>query len=391
LSSAPYDVVIVGAGPAGSNAAHNLAASGHRVAVLEQKSAPGQDVCCTGIVSTECFDSFGLSSEVILYRASSVVAYSPSRRSIHLRSDRVQAYVLDRDRFDKALAAKAQRRGVEYRCNCRVTDISIEKDRAAVTVGYNGSREVLNARAVVLASGRSSRLLRRLGFGEKQGSVAGAQLEVETDGISEIEIYVNQDISPGFFSWIVPIAADRALVGLLASSRAGSCLASFLASPGCRSRIKQRLSGIQQKVIPLRPLPRTYGERMLVIGDAAGHVKPITGGGIYFGHIGASIAVRVLDEALRRDDLTAARLSRYQHEWRAKLGREMRLGAWARRSFARLSNGQIEKTFDMIETLGLAPVLVNSPVFSFDWHGRVIAAGLKSSLTYPLRKIWNSG
>jgi digeranylgeranylglycerophospholipid reductase len=391
LSEAPYDVIIVGAGPAGSDAAHGLAASGYRVAVLEPKGAPGQEVCCTGIVSPECFDSFGLGPEVILARASSAVVYSPSRRSLRLRSERVQALVVDRDRFDKALAARAQRRGVEYRCDYRVTGISIEKDRADVAVGSNGSGEILKARAVILASGRGSGLLRRLGFGENKGTVTGAQLEVATDGISEIEVYVDRDISPGFFSWIVPVAADRALVGLLAGSRAGSRLESFLAGPGCRGRITRRLSGIQQKVIPLHPLPCTYGDRMLVIGDAAGHVKPTTGGGIYFGHIGAGIAARVLDEALRRDDLTAARLSRYQQEWQAKLGREMRLGAWARRYFARMSNGQIEKTFDILETLGLVPALVNSPAFSFDWHSRFIAAGLKSSLAYPLRKIGNLG
>jgi digeranylgeranylglycerophospholipid reductase len=391
LPETSYDVVIVGAGPAGSYAAHELAASGHRVAVLEQKSAPGQAVCCTGIVSTECFDSFGLSPEVVLTRASSAVLFSPSRRRLQVGSDRVQALVVDRDRFDKALAARAQRRGAEYRCGNRVSDISIEKDRAIVTVGTNGTRETLDTRAVILASGRGSGLLARAGFGEKKSSVAGAQTEVEADGISEIEIYIDRDISPGYFSWIVPVAADRALVGLLAGSRAGSRLEGFLAGPGCRGRIKQRLSGIQQKVIPLRPLRSTYSDRILVIGDAAGHVKPTTGGGIYFGHIGAKIAIRVLDEALRRDDLTAARLSCYQQEWQAKLGREMRLGAWARRTFARLSNGQIEKTFDMMDTLGLAPALVNSPLLSFDWHSRLISAGLKSSLAYPLRKMWKSG
>jgi geranylgeranyl reductase family protein len=384
-------VVIVGAGPAGSFAAYELAGSGHRVAVLEQKSAPGQDVCCTGIISPECFDSFGLGPELVLARASSAVVFSPSRRSLTVRSDKVQALVVDRNRFDKALAARAQRRGVDYRCDCRVSDISIENDRAVVTVGNNGSRETFDTRAVILASGRGAGLLSRLGFGEKWSSVIGAQAEVETDGISEIEIYIDRDISPGFFSWIVPVAADRAFVGLLAGTRAGPRLENFLAGPCCRSRIKQRLSGVQQKVIPLRPLSRTYSDRILVIGDAAGHVKPTTGGGIYFGHIGAEIAARILDEALRRDDLTAARLSRYQQEWRAKLGWEMRLGAWARRSFARLSNGQIEQTLDVLDTLGLASALVNSPLFSFDWHGRVISAGLRSGLAKPLRKILNSG
>lgn len=66
---------------------------------------------------------------------------------------------------------------------------------------------------------------------------------------------------------------------------------------------------IRQKAIPLGTLPRTYGDRILVIGDAAGQVKPTTGGGIYFGHLGAKIAIDVLKEALEGDDLAAARLS----------------------------------------------------------------------------------
>lgn len=153
---------------------------------------------------------------------------------------------------------------------------------------------------------------------------------------------------------------------------------------------------IRQKAIPLGTLPRTYGDRILVIGDAAGQVKPTTGGGIYFGHLGAKIAAKVLKEALEGDDLAAARLSRYQKRWKIKMGKEIFLGYLVRQLYDKLSDHQIGRIFDALDSGGMAKAMLNSPSFSFDWHSKLILAGLKYSLTYPLRKTrhllpWEAG
>ena len=91
MSRESYDVIIVGAGPAGSYAAYRLASLGDKVAVLEQKEAAGLNVCCTGVISTECFRSFGVSPEVILTEANSARFFSPSGRCLRLQSEKVQA------------------------------------------------------------------------------------------------------------------------------------------------------------------------------------------------------------------------------------------------------------------------------------------------------------
>jgi digeranylgeranylglycerophospholipid reductase len=101
--------------------------------------------------------------------------------------------------------------------------------------------------------------------------------------------------------------------------------------------------------MPIGTAGRTYGDRVVVVGDAAGQVKPTTGGGIYFGHLGAGIAAGVLDEALRDDDLSAARLSDYQKRWKAKMGRELSSGYRARRAWAKLGERQIEGLFSVLE------------------------------------------
>jgi digeranylgeranylglycerophospholipid reductase len=110
-------------------------------------------------------------------------------------------------------------------------------------------------------------------------------------------------------------------------------------------------------------------------------------GGIYFGHLGAVIAAGVLDEALRDDDLSAARLSEYERRWQARMGRELSRGYRARRAWARLSERQIEGLFRVLDGGGMARGLLKSDGFSFDWHSGLILALLGQASAYPLRKI----
>ena len=114
MSGQFYDVIIVGAGPAGSYIAYKLASSGHDVAVFEEKSASGLNVCCTGIISTECFQSLNLGTDVILTKINSAKFFSPSGRCLRVQTEKVQAYVINRLLLDKALASKAQSQGAQY-------------------------------------------------------------------------------------------------------------------------------------------------------------------------------------------------------------------------------------------------------------------------------------
>ena len=391
MSGQFYDVVIVGAGPTGSYAAYELSSSGYDVAVFEQKSAPGLDVCCTGIISTECFQSLDPDTEVVLAEVNSASFFSPSGRCLRLQTKNVQAYVVNRPLLDKAIASKAQSQGVQYFFSSPVINIILGKDSIQAEASCFGDRKIFSARAVVLANGFMPEFPRKLGLGKIKSFLVGAQGEVESKNVDEPEIYFGQEIAPGAFAWLIPTrvgtSTNKAYVGLLATSHARLHLQKFLNNLFDQGRITSQEVEIRQKTIPIGTLTRSYRDRILVVGDAAGQVKPTTGGGIYFGHVGARIAAEVLDEALSSDNLTAAQLSRYQKQWKAKMGKELFLGYRARQAYIKLRDSQIEGIFSVLDSSGTAESLLKSGDFSFDWHSGLILAILKHSSTYPLLKI----
>jgi len=362
-----YDVIVIGGGPAGSQVAYRLAGMGYQVVVLERREKLGKQVCCTGIISHECVDAFDIDSDVILRRLNSARLYSPSGRLLKLWREGIRACVVDRAAFDVAIASRAQSAGAEYIFGNRVTDIEVRDDRVRVEAARQ-----FEARAVVVATGFGSRLSKRLGLGRVGDFVVGAQAGVETDGVDEVEVYFGYEVAPGFFGWLVPTSNQKALVGVLSRHNCVRYLRNLLSSLKAEDKIISDDVVLSYGGIPLKPLSRTYGDRVLVVGDAAGQVKPTTGGGIYYGLLCAEIAARNLDRALKSDNLSAGSLARYEREWKKKLGRELRAGYYARKFYERLSDEEIDKLFDIIESRGISDALLNKEGLSFDWHGEVV-------------------
>jgi len=367
-----YDVVVIGGGPAGSWVAYRLAALGYRVAVMEQKERLGGPVCCTGIISQECVSSFAVDEGVIFRPANSAKVFSSSGKLLSLWRPEPQASIVNRPAFNVALASRARTKGAEFVLNCQVKGIEVKSDRVSIeVVGHGEGSAFFEARVVVIATGFGSSLLAKLGLGRVGDFVMGAQAEVEVKGLDEVEIYLGQEIAPGFFAWLVPTSPHRALAGLLSRRSPGLYLKKFLshllAHGKITSNTEPRYGGV-----PLKPLARTYGERLLVVGTAAGQVKPTTGGGIYYGLLCADLAADNLHRLLGSDSLSARNLAKYERDWKKRLGWELKMGYWARRFYQRLSDSQIDRIFDIIKSNGIDEALLKADDLSFDWHGRVV-------------------
>lgn len=302
-----YDVIIVGAGPTGSYAASRLAELGYKVFVLEQKEDAGENVCCTGIISVECFNAFNLDA-TIFRPTSSAKFFAPSGEFITLYRESPQAYIIDRASLDKSLKERAQGYGADYLFSAPVIATTPEPDYVSVTADCQGEQKTFVAQVAVLACGFGSELPEKLGLGKIPDFVVGAQAEVETKDVDEVEVYFDQNLFPGFFGWLVPTKDNKGLAGLLVRENPVLHLGNLLSRLQSQGKITSAQADMKFGTIPLGSLPRTYANRVIVVGDAAGQVKPTTGGGIYYGLLCADIATHCLHQAFLAHDFSAVKL-----------------------------------------------------------------------------------
>jgi len=370
-----YDAIVVGGGPVGSHIAGELARRGNQLVVLEQHDAIGKKAACTGIVGRECVEKFPIARQAVAREARGARFFSPSGASFTLQRDSAQAFILDRQAFDEAMAGNARKLGAEYHLSTKVKAIALGSDAARIETETDGQASHFEGKLVVLASGFGSGLPDSLGFGRAGDFVMGAQAEVETS-VDMVEVYVGNRFSPGFFAWLVPTHEGRALAGLLARRDTRAHMEAFLRHLKDQGKIPSREAPFGFGGIPLKPPRHTSGNRVIVVGDAAGQVKPTTGGGIYYGLLCADIAVDVLDRAIASNDLSARTLSEYEKRWKKLLARELRIGRCARRAFERLSDRRIDRLFRVVQNSRATESLMNAPDFSFDWHGRLILRAL---------------
>jgi flavin-dependent dehydrogenase len=331
-------------------------------------------VHCTGVLAREAFEEFGLSRGSILNELSQVGFYAPSGERIDYSTPSVEAVVIDRARFDQALAQKAAVAGVEMFSGQRVTSVDVTADSVCVTAGPTRAR----ARVCVLACGASYALQRKLGLGMPRLLLHSAQVELPATRLGDVEVHFGGNVAPHGFAWAVPVQRDRAYVrvGVMCNRAAGRHFSEMVARLSSRWGIEASdIRRPRQKVLPLGPIDRTYSDRVIALGDAAGLVKPTTGGGIYYSLLSAELASETLIEALPTDALEAADLAIYERRWRKQLGSELRWQLLLRRIAHRLNDADIEALFELARTDGIMPLVRRTAAFNH--HREFIAALFK--------------
>ncbi len=376
------DVLVVGGGPGGLHAARRLAEAGFGVAVLEEHHEIGRPVHCTGILAPETFTEFGLNEDGLVNSLNRVRFHSPSGIEIEYTTPVEEVAVVERPTFDRSLARQATDAGAELRCGVRVTDVSIDEDGVTVTTREG---ESVRGRVVVLACGANYAIQRRLGLGFPRSYLQSAQVELRAGRPGDVELFFGVGVAPGGFGWVAPVLRDEG-----ASARVGiMCTRDAL---GHFQRIVDRVSGPwaldgvcgppRQKILPLGPIDRTYGDRLVAIGDAAGLVKPTTGGGIYYSLVSAELASEVIGDGLRRGDLSSAVLGGYERRWRERLADEIEAQGRLRELVERMDDTEIDALFDLARTDGVMPIVRKTA--RFNQHRGLIMALLKHP---PVRRI----
>ena len=204
-----------------------------------------------------------------------------------------------------------------------------------------------------------------------------AQVELRCKNTGDVELYFGLNVAPRGFGWAVPIrrgSGSFVRVGLMCNRNAERhfyrLLHRIAKTWGVEVNVRPRL-----RMLPLAPIQRTCSDRLIAIGDAAGLVKPTTGGGIYFSVVSAGIAANVLATALKNDALQSESLSGYETSWKSKLGGELEAQLTFRRLTDRLDDEQIEQFFRLAQTDGIIPLVRQTA--RFNQHRDLVLALLK--------------
>ncbi len=361
-----HDVIVVGAGPTGCYAARELAKLGYGVLVLEEHTEVGTPVHCTGVVGVELYRRFDLDRSCIQTRLASARFLSPSGQSFRVASPQPSALVVDRRHFDQSLARQALAHGASFLLGARAERVSTTDQQSVVHATCLGDPLVFSARLVILATGTDECLTHQLDLARKSTPcMLGGQLFVESLSLDEVEIHLSPSLAPGGFAWAVPANGHGARVGLIASREPRTRLLNFADALEARGAIRRNGAKMTCRPVPGGPRTPSYGDRVIVIGDAAGQVKSTTSGGIYYGLLGAEAAVRSAHEALRLGDLGAARLANYEQSWLKHIGREQRTGRTLRRLYANLTDRDMDALFWLTRRTGIPRLLSQ---LRFDWH-----------------------
>lgn len=378
------DIVVIGGGPGGLFAAEHLAARGFRVQLFEEHPAVGAPVHCTGVLARDAFNEFDVPEDACLNEVRTARFVSPSGITLSHTTTTVEAVVIDRVVFDRSLAERARAAGAVLEQGRRAIDIEIAFDAATVTFD---SGPAVRARAVVLACGARYSMQRRLGLGFPRAHLQSAQAELTCATPGDVEVHFGSGVAPGGFAWAVPVrraSGWTVRIGVMAAHDAPLFFAEMVNRVAPRWGIStDELPAPRRRMLPLAPIHRTYADRLLVVGDAAGLVKATTGGGIYYSLLSGAIAADVLFDGLLRDRLDARSLHEYERRWQAKCGSEFSAQLQLRRVAERLDDREIDALFDLALTDGIMPIVQRTA--RFNRHRDLVIALFKHP---PVRQIF---
>jgi digeranylgeranylglycerophospholipid reductase len=343
-----YDVVVVGAGPAGSAAARNCAKSGLSVLCCEEQGSIGYPVQCAGLLSLAAFHECDVSRRAVLNTVTGARIFPREGMPLVIDANMPRAHVVDRAILDREMAELAADAGAEFRPKTRVCSV---EDNRVLTRGIHGHEE-FSFKILIAADGPRSSIARQYGMARAPVYLSGIQAEGMHDCDPGL-VGLWPDASPEFFGWMIPVGCGRVRVGLCGTQQVKERFVSFIRRVGLASDLH-----LVTGTVPLGIMPRTYGRRTLFIGDAGGFAKPTSGGGVYTGIRSAEHAAAVAVLCCERGDFSDPALSEYEKRWQADIGNELALGY---RLFQMRRHISPETLDRMIETMA-APEIVEEIV-----------------------------
>ncbi|MBI4553385.1 MAG: NAD(P)/FAD-dependent oxidoreductase [Candidatus Latescibacteria bacterium] len=328
-TKAVYDIVVVGGGPAGALAAWAAADRGVSVLLIEKDREIGVPVrCAEGIAAATVKKFLDPDPQWVSAKIEGLRLYAPSGESIEFLEEGL-GYVLERRVFDRELANRAAKAGADVWVSTCATGLMFDQDRlAGVRMASRGRDMTVRCRLVIAADGVESRVAR---WAKLRTMSSLRDLEVCTQYLLHnvapekgyCEFFVGEEIAPGGYAWVFPKGPDTANVGIgicgLYTRKRSSTdyLHEFIARWYPQSTPLAMVVGSVPVGVTLKEI---VTDGVMIAGDAAHQVNPVSGGGIGTAMVAGEIAGRVGAEAIKAGDVSRNRLVRYPQEWEEVYG-----------------------------------------------------------------------
>ncbi|MDD4567157.1 2-octaprenyl-3-methyl-6-methoxy-1, 4-benzoquinolhydroxylase [Methanoculleus chikugoensis] len=363
-----YDILVIGGGPAGALAAKTAAEAGNSVCIIEKRSAIGTPVRCAEGIGKELLKEFvkpdprWISADIERARL-----IAPNGTTISLEQDKAGnevGYVLDRKVFDRELVWQAAEAGADVIVKTRATEPIMENGAVrGAKVLSAGTPADIRAEVVIAADGTEAQFARRAGLDtvvplrEMMSCAQYLMTDIDIDAGST-DFYLGNDIAPEGYLWVFPKGDRTANVGIGISgrksrdgSRAKDYLDRFVAKNFPEGKTIEAIAG---GVPVCRPLACTVADGLMVAGDAARVVDPITGGGIgnamYTGRLAAQVASRCIEAG----NCSKEALMPYDAEWRAsKMGAGIERNYKVKEYFVTLDDAKLNTLAESIANISL--------------------------------------
>ena len=369
------DVLVVGAGPAGTMTAKWAAKHGARTLVIEKRQEIGSPVRCGEGMSKEWLHDVGITpGRWINLEVEGARIYSPSEKVFEINEKHAGnevGYVVERDGFDKQLAIDAGNAGADVMLKTSAVGILKEGNRV-VGVKAKQFGELFNIRAPITIGadgfesqiGRWAGLPTNLALKDMDSCLQYRMTNVDCD-VRYCDFYLGE-VAPGGYVWIFPKAEGLANVGIgvqLSKLKNPADVKHYLdrwidKHPAYAKGKKIDMVGGGVSIAP--PLKQTVTDGFMLVGDAARMIDPLTGGGIANGCIAGKIAGEVAAEAVRDKTPTKEFLQKYEKGWRAKLEEKLYRNWLAKEKLCSLPDEVFDKIIDALQDVKLQKLNVHN-------------------------------
>ena len=388
------DLTIIGAGPAGSLAAHEAIyrKSGLKVYVFEEHLKEGLPVHCSGLISLKRFKKLGRDfkknrRKFVLNNIRRSKFIGPDCNSFEIDRDQDSLAVMNRVALDHYLAGRAKKLGCEYYLGHSVRQIKLVENSWNLQIKHKKGIKTHRTRILISAEGTRAKLTGSVGLPTPNKNWLFPALQYEFDGVRNlepdcVELYFGQKYAPGFFGWVIPISDESARIGVGFSKWFGGKTRLYinqflrkhpLLKTRLRNAVKTRHYG---GLIPVSgPINKTFFTNLMVVGDAAGQSKATTGGGVNIGGFCGRLAGNIARKIIL-DEVTHQKGCRdYEKMWKAHFEPNLSLMKLLRRMLTPLPDDSWNKIIRIARDTNMEGYLQNSDI---DLHGIDL---LKYSLT----------